>query len=412
MSTFDVAAIRADFPILTREVHPGKPLVFLDSAASSQKPIQVIDAMDYYYRHTHANVHRGIHVLSEEATTAYEASRDTVQRLINAQAREEIIFTSNTTGSMNLLAQTWGRQNLKTGDVVILTVMEHHANIVPWQILAAEKGFTVKYIPITEDFRLDMDAYATLLNDGNVKLVSVGHVSNVLGTINPVKEIVAQAHQHGALAVIDGAQGVPHMRVDVQDLDADFYAFSSHKMCGPTGIGVLYGKQHLLEAMPPFMGGGDMIRKVTLGGSTWNDLPYKFEAGTPAIAEGIGLGAAVDYLESIGLEAIHEHEVMLGEYAHERLIEIPGVTLFNPPTPYRSGLATFSVDGIHPHDVAQLLDFEGIAVRAGHHCAMPLHREHLNVHATTRASFYLYTTKAEIDKLADGIYAAKKRFSN
>lgn len=412
MPTLDVHSIREDFPILQREVHPGKPLVFLDSAASSQKPLQVINAMSHYYENTHANVHRGIYVLSEAATNAFETARDKIQLFINANEREEVIFTTNTTGSMNLLAHAWGRQNLQAGDVIVLSVMEHHANIVPWQMLAAEKGVVIKYIPITDDFQLDMEAYANILRESNVKLVSIGHVSNVLGTINPTEQIIEQAHRHGAITVIDAAQSVPHMRVDVQALDVDFLAFSSHKMCGPTGIGVLYGKRHHLEAMPPFMGGGDMIRKVTLDGSTWNDLPYKFEAGTPAIAEGVGLGAAVDYLEHIGLDAIHAHEQMLGDYAHERLAEIPGVTLFNPPSPHRSGVATFTVKNIHPHDVAQILDFEGIAVRAGHHCAMPLHREHLKVPATTRASFYLYTTTAELDKLAEGLYTAQKRFSS
>lgn len=412
MPPLNVEQVRADFPILKREVHPGKKLVFLDSAASSQKPTQVIDAMSHYYQNSHANVHRGIYVLSEAATDAFETARNKVQRFINAAEREEVIFTGNTTGSMNMLAQTWGRQHLGPGDVLVLTVMEHHANIVPWQMLAAEKGFTIKYIPVTDDFRLDTDTYKQFLAEGNVKLVSLGHVSNVLGTINPITAIIEQAHKHDAVVVVDAAQSVPHMRVDVQALDVDFLAFSSHKMCGPTGIGVLYGKRALLEAMPPYMGGGDMIRKVTLDGSTWNDLPYKFEAGTPAIAEGIGLGAAVDYLESIGLDTIHEHEQMLGDYAHDRLSEIPGVNLFNPPSPHRSGVATFTVDNIHPHDIAQILDFEGIAVRAGHHCAMPLHREHLRVPATTRASFYLYTTTAEIDKLAEALYTAKKRFNS
>lgn len=408
---YDVYAVRADFPILSQEVYPAKPLVFLDSAASSQKPLQVIEAMNRYYRETHANVHRGIYALSEAATNAFEGSRDKVQAFINAATREEIIFTTNTTGSMNLVVHSWGRKNLGAGDIVILSEMEHHANLVPWHILAQEKDFTIKYIPVRDDFTLDMDVYAKYLAEGNVKAVSVGHVSNVLGTINPVAKIIAQAHEHGAIAIIDGAQGVPHMRVDVQALDADFYAFSSHKMCGPTGIGVLYGKQALLEAMPPYLGGGDMIRKVTLAGSTFNDLPYKFEAGTPAIAEGVGLGAAVDYLETIGLDAIHQHEQALANYAHERLAEVSGVKLFNPEPPHRTGLATFTVAGIHPHDVAQMLDYEGIAVRAGHHCAMPLHRERLQVHATTRASFYLYTTTAEIDKLVEALYAAKLRFS-
>lgn len=403
----DINAIRADFPILHQEVHPGKPLVFLDSAASSQKPTQVIEAMNAYYRQTHANVHRGIYALSEAATTAFEAARDKVQHFIHAAHREEIIFTTNTTGSMNLLVQTWGRANLGVGDTVILSQLEHHANLVPWQILAQEKGFTIEYIPITEQYILDLEAYQQMLNAGNVKAVSVAHVSNVLGTISPIAEIAHLAHQAGAIVIGDGAQSVPHMPVDVQALGVDFYAFSSHKMCGPTGIGVLYGKQHLLEAMPPWMGGGDMIRKVTFSGSTWNDLPYKFEAGTPAIAEGIGLGAAIDYLSNLGMNNLHTYEADLTEYAHERLIEVPGLTLYNPEPVMCGGVATFTLEGVHAHDLAQILDYEGVAVRAGHHCAMPLHRECLKVAATTRASFYLYTTRAEIDKLVEALYTAK-----
>lgn len=403
----DINSIRADFPILHQEVHPGKPLVFLDSAASSQKPLAVIEAMNQYYRHTHANVHRGIHVLSEAATTAFEAARDKVQRFINAAHREEIIFTTNTTGSMNLLVQTWGRANLGVGDTVILSQLEHHANIVPWQILAQEKGFTIEYIPITSAYTLDLEAYQRLLNAGNVKAVSIAHVSNVLGTVSPIAQMAHMAHQVGAIMIADGAQGVPHMPVDVQTLRVDFYAFSSHKMCGPTGIGVLYGKRHHLEAMPPWMGGGDMIRKVTFSRSEWNDPPYKFEAGTPAIAEGIGLGAAVDYLTSLDMDALHTYEATLTEYAHERLIEVPGLTLYNPDAALCGGLATFTLDGVHAHDLAQILDYEGIAVRAGHHCAMPLHRECLKVAATTRASFYLYTTHSEIDKLVAALYTAK-----
>lgn len=407
---FDVQAVRADFPILHQEMHPGKQLVFLDSAASSQKPEQVIEAMNYYYRHTHANVHRGIYVLSEAATNAFEGARDKVQHFINAPSREEVIFTGNTTGSMNMLVQTWGRANLGAGDVVILSQLEHHANIVPWQMLAQEKGFTIRFIPVTDGYLLDLDAYRQFLQEGRVKAVSVAHVSNVLGTVNPIAEMATLAHAAGAILIVDGAQSVPHMSVDVQALDVDFYAFSSHKMCGPTGIGVLYGKKALLEAMPPFMGGGDMIRRVTFDGSTWNDLPYKFEAGTPAIAEGVGLGAAVDYLTGLGMENIHAHEQQLSEYAHERLAEVPGLTLYNPDAPHRSGVATFMMDNIHAHDLAQILDYEGIAVRAGHHCAMPLHRERLNVAATTRASFYLYTTMEEIDKLVDALYLAKRTF--
>lgn len=409
--TFDVTTIRADFPILDQEVHPDKKLVFLDSAASSQKPVQVIEAMNHYYRTTHANVHRGIHVLSERATDAYESARDKVQHFINARSRKEVILTGNTTASMNLLVQSWGRTNLGPNDAIILSEMEHHANLVPWHMLAAEIGFTIKYIPVTDDFLLDLDTFQTLLHENNVKAVSVTHVSNVLGTINPAKTIIDMTHAAGAIAIIDGAQSVPHLPVDVQALDADFYAFSAHKMCGPTGIGVLYGKRDLLEALPPFLGGGDMIRKVTFDGSTWNDLPYKFEAGTPAIAEGIGLGAAVDYLTAIGMDNIHQHELEITEYAHERLSEVPGITLYNPDAPHRSGLATFNYTEVHPHDLAQILDYEGIAVRAGHHCAMPLHRERLNVGSTVRASFYLYTTRAEIDKLVEALYVAKGVFS-
>lgn len=410
-ASLDIARIRQDFPILDQEVHPNKKLVFLDSAASSQKPIQVIEAMNQYYRHTHANVHRGIHVLSEAATTAYENSRDKVQEFINAKHREEVIFTGNTTASMNLVVQTWGRTNLQAGDVVILSELEHHANIVPWQMLAQEKGFSIRYLPVTDHYLLDQEIYQQWLNEGQVKVVSVAHVSNVLGTVNPIQIMAQQAHAVGAIFIADGAQGVPHMAIDVQALGVDFYAFSSHKMCGPTGIGILYGKQNLLEQMPPFMGGGDMIRRVTFSGSTWNDLPYKFEAGTPAIAEGIGLGAAVDYLSNLGMDAIHAHEQQIVEYAHERLSEVAGLTLYNPTALHRSGLATFTLDNIHPHDLAQILDYEGIAVRAGHHCAMPLHRERLKVAATTRASFYLYTSFEEIDKLIEALYLAKNTLS-
>ncbi|PJF44090.1 MAG: cysteine desulfurase [Phototrophicales bacterium] len=407
---YDVARIRQDFPILSQPHPSGKPLVFLDSAASSQKPSVVIDAMTNYYRTQHANVHRGIYALSEAATHAYEAARDKVKSFINAEQREEIIFTSNTTGSINLIVQTWGRQNLENGDVVVLTAMEHHANIVPWQILAAEKGFQIKYIPVTSDYLLDLEVFERILSEGNVKAVSVGHVSNVLGTINPVEHIIERAHAFGAIAIVDGAQSVPHLPVDVQALDVDFYAFSGHKMCGPTGIGILYGKRHLLEAMPPWQGGGDMIARVTLEGATWNDLPYKFEAGTPAIAEAIGLGAAVDYLQGIGMEAIHQHEAELGVYARERLAEVEGVQCYNPAPPYASGVATFTLEGVHPHDLAQILDYEGVAVRAGHHCAMPLHREVLCIHASVRASFYLYSTREEVDTLIACLQVARQRF--
>jgi cysteine desulfurase/selenocysteine lyase len=407
---YDVDAIRADFPILADEHHSGTPLIYLDNAASSQKPKQVIEALDAYYRHQNANVHRGIHKLSEEATEAYEASRKKIRKFINAKSRREVIFTRGTTESINLVAQTWGRTNLGVGDVVLSTVMEHHSNIVPWQILAAEKGFTVRYIPMLEDGTLDMEAYQQILQNEPVKLVTVVHSSNVLGTINPIKEMVSLAHENGALLLADAAQSVPHMPIDVQALDVDFFAFSGHKMVGPTGIGILYGKRALLEEMPPWMGGGDMISTVTLDGSTWNDLPYKFEAGTPIIASAIGLGYAVDYLNSIGMEKIHQHEQIMTAYALERLAEVPGVTVFGPEAEQKGAVAAFTVSGIHAHDVAQMLDSDGIAVRAGHHCAMPLH-DTLNVPATARASFYLYNTPAEVDALIEALYKAKTKFA-
>jgi cysteine desulfurase/selenocysteine lyase len=405
----DIAAIRADFPILDQEVHPGKRLVFLDSAASSQKPRQVIEAMRRYYEHDHANVHRGIHVLSERATAAYEGAREKVRAFINARSTREIIFTRNTTESINLVAHSWGRANLRPGDVVVLSEMEHHSNIVPWQILAEQIGFRLRYIPITDQGLLDLDAYAALLRDEPVKLVSIMHVSNVLGTVNPVKEMIAQAHAAGALFLVDGAQSVPHLAVDVQALDVDFLAFSGHKMAGPTGIGVLYGKRALLEAMPPFLGGGEMIKKVTLEGSTWNDLPHKFEAGTPAIAQAVGLGAAVDYLSNLGMDNILAYEKLVVDYALDRLSEIPGLTLYGPGPEHRNGVAAFTLQDVHAHDIAQLLDAEGVAVRAGHHCAMPLHKR-LGVVATARASFYIYNTRDEVDALVEAIYNARRVF--
>jgi cysteine desulfurase/selenocysteine lyase len=407
---YDIETVRADFPILHQERSPGVPLVYLDNAASSQKPLKVIEAIDDYYRRYHANVHRGIHMLSEAATTAYEDSRLKIAKFIHAKTRREIIFTRGTTESINLVAQTWGRANLKPGDVVISTQMEHHSNIVPWQILAAEKGFIIRYIPVLDDGALDLDTYAALLRDNRAKLVTVVHASNVLGTINPVADIIRMAHEAGALCLLDGAQSVPHMPVDVQALDVDFLAFSGHKMCGPTGIGVLYGKRALLEAMPPWMGGGDMISTVTLEGSTWNDLPYKFEAGTPAIAQAIGLGYAVDYLTETGMDKIHALESTMIAYALERLAEVPGVTVYGPDAPKKGAVAAFSVTGIHAHDVAQILDSEGVAVRAGHHCAMPLHQR-LGITATARASFYLYNTPAEVDTLIEAVYKAKKAFA-
>jgi len=393
----DIERVRADFPTLSRTVH-GRPLVFLDSAASSQKPLPVLEAMERVYRECYANIHRGIYAFSEEATLAYENARDRVASFINAPVREGIIFTRNTTEAINLVAYAWGRTNIRSGDRILLTEMEHHSNLVPWQLLAQEKGAQLVYLPITDDGLLRMDLLDSLL-DERVKLVAVTMMSNVLGTVNPVKEIICRAHAAGAVVLVDAAQSVPHMPVDVQDLDCDFLAFSGHKMCGPTGIGVLYGKEALLEAMPPFLGGGDMIRKVEWESATWNRLPWKFEAGTPAFVEGIGLGAAVDYLTGIGMEAIAAHERELTAYALERLSALLGLNIVGPPAHQRGGVVAFTFRGIHPHDIAHMLDMEGIAVRAGHHCAQPLHRR-LGLTATVRASFYLYNTAEEVDALA------------
>ena len=364
--------IRQDFPILNRTVASGAPLVYLDNGATSQKPESVLQAMDDYYRRYNANVHRGVHTLSEEATALYEGARAKVARFINARSVNQVIFTRGTTESINLVAYAWGRANLKPGDEVLITEMEHHANIVPWQIVQEQLGFTLRYVPITDQGLLDLDALDGLLTE-KTKLFAFVHASNVVGTINPVPELVARARAVGAKVLIDGAQSVPHMPVDMQALDADFYAFSSHKMCGPTGIGVLYGKRELLEAMPPFMGGGDMIREVTLTGSKWNTVPYKFEAGTPSIAEGIGLGAAVDYLQAVGMDWVRAHERELVAYAYDRMSEVEGLRILGPGPDQRGGLISFTLEGIHPHDIAAILDSRGVAVRAGHHCAAPLH---------------------------------------
>lgn len=407
---YDVARIREDFPILQQEHHDGVPLIYLDNAATSQKPASVIETLDRYYREYNANVHRGIHKLSEAATAAYEESRVKVRRFINAASKREIIFTRGTTESINLVAQTWGRANLQAGDVVLATQMEHHANIVPWQMLAAEKGIRVLYAPITPQGTLDLPAFEKLLQQNPVRLIATTYVSNVLGTVNPVADIARLAHQHGALILVDAAQAVPHMPVDVQALDVDFLAFSGHKMCAPTGSGVLYGKRDLLEVMPPWMGGGDMISRVTFEGSTWNELPYKFEAGTPSIAEMIGLGAAVDYLSALGMEAVHDHEQTITAYALERLSEVPGLTVYGPDSGQKGAVAAFTLDQIHAHDIAQVLDMHGIAVRAGHHCAMPLH-DCLGLRATARASFYLYNTTDEVDSLVEALYKVKKAFT-
>ena len=406
----DVTRIRSDFPILTREVRPGVPLVYLDSTATSQKPLAVIRAMDEFYRHSNANIHRGIHTLAEEATAKYEAARQKVAKFIGAASPRQVIFTRNTTEAINLVAFTWGRANLHPGEIIVLTEMEHHSNLVPWQILAAEKDIRLEFIPVGDDGLLDLKAYQKLL-ELEPRLVSFTHMSNVLGTITPAAQIIQMAHQAGAVALVDAAQSVPHFMVDVQALDADFLAFSGHKMCGPTGIGVLYGRKDLLEAMPPFMGGGEMIRRVHLRSFVPHELPHKFEAGTPAIAEAIGLGEAVDYLTSTGMDAIAAHEREIIAYTLERLEEIPGVQVYGPTAEHRGGVAAFTLAGVHPHDISQILDSQGVAIRAGHHCAMPLHEKY-NLPATARASFYLYNTFQEVDKLAEAIYKVKEVFGS
>lgn len=405
---FDVTKIRQDFPILSREVRPGVKLVYLDSTATAQKPTPVIAAMNDFYQQSNANIHRGVHTLAEEATSLYEKARVLVARFINSPSARQIIYTRNTTESINLVAYSWARANLKANDLVILSEMEHHSNLVPWHILSAEKGIRLEFIPVTPEGLLDLDVYRKLLEE-NPKLVSFTHMSNVLGTINPAAEIIKMAHTAGAVALVDGAQSVPHFKVDVQELDADFLAFSAHKMVGPTGIGVLYGKTNLLDSMPPFLGGGDMIKEVKLRLFRPNDLPHKFEAGTPAIAEAVGFGAAVEYLSGIGMDKIASHEHEITEYALERLEEIPGVKVFGPSAEKKGGVTSFTLNGVHPHDVAQILDTIGVAVRAGHHCAQPLH-EKFNIPATSRASFYLYNTREEVDMLVKGIYKVKEYF--
>lgn len=404
----DPIKIRADFPILQREVYAGVPLVYLDSTATAQKPAAVLAAMDAYYGQQNANVHRGIHRLSEEATNAYEDARRRIARFINAPDPAQVIYVRNTTEGINLVAFSWGRANLRPGDEILLTEMEHHSNIVPWQMLAEQTGAVVKYLPFTPDGLLDMAALPAFLTE-KTRLFAFTAMSNVFGTINPVKELVAAARRVGALTLVDAAQSVPHLPVDVQALDCDFLAFSGHKMCGPTGVGILYGKRHLLEAMPPFLGGGDMIRRVRLEGSTWNELPWKFEAGTPGIAEAVGLGAAVDYLSGIGMAEIHAYEQFITHYALESLSEVRGVTLLGPPASQKGGVAAFTLRGIHAHDVAEILDKDGVAVRAGHHCAMPLHHK-LGLSASVRASFYLYTTTSEIDTLVKALGRVRQVF--
>ncbi|GAB6933657.1 cysteine desulfurase [Calditerricola satsumensis] len=403
----NVKEIRALFPILHQEVN-GHPLVYLDSAATSQKPLPVIEAVERYYKEYNSNVHRGVHTLGTKATDAYEGAREKVARFLNAPDPAQIIFTRGTTSALNLVAWSYARAVLEPGDEIVLTPMEHHSNLIPWQQAAKATGATLKYVPLRPDGTIAVEDFAQTVT-ARTKIVAVTHVSNVLGTINPIKTFAAIAHEKGAVIVVDGAQSTPHMKVDVQDLDVDFYAFSGHKMCAPTGIGVLYGKRHLLEQMEPIEFGGEMIDTVELYDATWKELPWKFEGGTPIIAGAIGLAAAIDFLESIGLDAIRAHEERLARYALERLRAIDGVTVYGPEE--RAGLVTFNVEGVHPHDVATVLDSRGIAVRAGHHCAQPLMRW-LGVTATARASFYLYNTEEEIDKLADALQYAKEYFHN
>lgn len=404
---FPVERIRADFPILKLEID-GKPLVYLDNAASSQMPQPVIDRMVRYQTTQHANVNRGVHYLSETATSAYEMARCKVQRFINAREDREVIFTSGTTDAINLVMHSYGWKFIGAGDEIILTTLEHHSNIVPWQMLAEAKGARIRVAPINDAGELLMDDYQKLFNT-HTKLVGVTHVSNALGTINPIKRMVALAHAHGVPVLVDGAQAVPHMKVDVQDLDCDFYAFSGHKLCGPTGIGILYGKAVLLERMQPFKGGGDMIVSVTFEKTTYNTIPHKFEAGTPPIAAAIGLGAAVDYLSSIGMDAIASHELELLDYATEQMARLQGVRIIGTAAK-RAAVLSFGVDGVHPHDVGTLLNEAGIAVRTGHHCAQPV-MQRLHVPATSRASFAFYNNIAEVDALITGLRAVQKVFA-
>ena len=403
---FDARAVRERFPLLARERKP--PLVYLDSAATAQKPDRVLAAMDDYYRRYNANIHRGIYAIAEEATAAYEDARASLARFIGA-APAEVVFTRNSTEAINLVAYAWARSALKSGDAVLLTEMEHHANLVPWHILAAERGVELRFLPITDDGELRLDALPALLADGRVKLTGVVHVSNVLGTVNPVEEIARQARAAGALTLVDASQSVPHLPVDVRALGCDFLVFTGHKMLGPMGIGALWGRRELLEAMPPFLGGGEMIREVKLTGSKWNELPWKFEAGTMPVAEAVGLRAALAFLEDLGMEAVFAHDRALVTLAHERLREIPGLRILGPGPERRGGVLAFDLAGIHPHDVATVLDHHGVAVRAGHHCAMPLH-DRLGVHASARASFHCYSVPEDVEALVAGIHTARRVF--
>jgi cysteine desulfurase/selenocysteine lyase len=405
----DARRLRADFPIFEQSIH-GKPLAYLDSANSSQKPRHVLDTLRQFYETSYANVHRAVYELGVRSDAAYDGAREKTRRFVNAATTGEVVFTRNATEGLNLVAYAWGLDNLGPGDLVLVTELEHHSNFVPWQYIAGRTGAEFAAIPIDGNGELRLEELDELETRGRVKLVACGLISNSLGTVNPVEQLAAWAHERGAVMVVDAAQAAPHRPLDVQALGCDFLAFTGHKMCGPSGIGVLWGRRELLERMSPFELGGEMIRKVTIERTTWNDLPHKFEAGTPPIAQAVGLGAAIDYLTEVGLEAVERHEAELTAYAWGRLSEVPGLTLYGPPPDRRAGIVSFNLDGIHPHDVAQVVDSEGVAVRAGHHCNQPLMTS-LGVDATTRASFYLYTLPDEIDRLVDGLQRARKLFS-
>jgi cysteine desulfurase / selenocysteine lyase len=400
--------VRADFPVLSRQFE-GRRLAYLDSAATSQKPRQVIETMDRFYRHSYGTVHRSLYELARESTEQFEGARERIARFADWET-DATVFTPNATGSINLVAYTWGRQNVEPGDEVLITEMEHHSNIVPWQLLCLEKGARLRYLHISPEGTLSLDELDAVLDGGRVKLVAIAHVSNVLGTINPVAEVAARAHAAGARVLVDGSQAAPQLPLSVRELGADFYAWTGHKALGPTGIGVLHGRRELLEQMPPFIGGGHMISRVDLETSTWSDIPGKFEAGTSAIAEGVGLGAAVDYLSALGMEEVRAHERELTAYALERLAELPGLTLFGPRDPERrGGVVSFTIDGVHPHDLAEICDREGVCIRAGHHCAQPLMRA-LGVAATARCSFHVYNAREDVDRLVDALARAREVF--
>jgi cysteine desulfurase/selenocysteine lyase len=402
-TTYDVEAVRHDFPIFETGV------AYLDSANTSQRPRAVLDAMMDYYTHFNANIHRSAYRISEEATRRYEGTRETVRRFLNARSTKEIVYTRGTTEGINLVAHSWGRQHVQAGDLIVLTILDHHSNIVPWQLLAEEKGARIEYVDIDDQGRLRLDHFHALLEQ-HPRLVAFNQVSNALGTINPVLQMIAAAHSAGATVVVDGAQGAPHAGIDVQAAGCDFYAFSGHKICGPTGIGILYGRRELLEAMPPFLAGGDMIKAVRIEGTTFNDLPWKFEAGTQAIAEVIGLGRAIEYVTDVGPDVIRGHERDLAEYCYESLSEIEGIRLFGPPISERAGVVSFELAGVHPHDLATIADRGGVAIRAGHHCAMPL-MTRLGVPATARASFYLYSERSEVNRLVEAVREARRIFA-